>query len=85
MADFSTRLSELIAFDGCQKKDIAEFIGVTYRQFHRYETGEQKPDFDGLLKLAEYFGVSLDYLVGLSDDPRRVEDLIPDEHAAGSE
>jgi len=67
--EFARRLSELMRLHSAQKKDIAEYLGVTYRQFHRYETGEGKPDYYGLLKLADFFNVSLDYLVGRTDDP----------------
>ena len=34
---------------------------------HNYEAGKNRPDFDGLIALADYFDVSLDYLVGRSD------------------
>ncbi|WP_304459253.1 helix-turn-helix domain-containing protein [Alicyclobacillus sendaiensis] len=71
MASFSERLSELIAARGVQKKELAKYLGISYRNLRHYETGERKPDFDGLLKLAEFFDVSLDYLVGLSDNPER--------------
>jgi len=51
------------------QKDIAQLIGVSVRQAQRYEKGEQEPDIDGLIALADSFGVSLDYLVGRSDSP----------------
>ncbi|SFU82034.1 helix-turn-helix domain-containing protein [Alicyclobacillus macrosporangiidus] len=69
MANFAERLSELIETNGVSKKDLAAILGVTYRNLRRYETGERKPDFDGLIKLADFFNVSLDYLVGRTDDP----------------
>ena len=34
---------------------------------HNYEAGKNHPDFNGLIALADYFNVSLDYLVGRSD------------------
>ena len=42
-------------------------LGVTRWSVHNYETGKNRPDYDGLLALADYFDVSLDYLVGRSD------------------
>jgi len=69
LADFADRLSLLIETHNISKKELAETLGVTYRQLRRYETGERRPDFDGLLKLADFFNVSLDYLVGRTDDP----------------
>ena len=49
------------------QRQVADAIGVTDRQYQRFETGEQKPGFDSLLALADHFGVSLDYLAGRSD------------------
>ena len=62
--DFPTRILEL-------QKDIANASGVTVRNYQRYEKGEAQPTLPVLLKLADYFNVSLDYLVGRSDDPTR--------------
>ena len=39
--------------------------------YQRYEYGEREPSFQKLIALADYFDVSLDYLVGRSDDPTR--------------
>lgn len=46
---------------------VAEAIGITDRQYQRFEAGEQKPGFDNLCALADHFGVSLDYLAGRTD------------------
>ncbi|WP_258109639.1 helix-turn-helix domain-containing protein [Alicyclobacillus sp. SP_1] len=66
---FSRRLSELLFQQEEQKKEIAHKLDITYRQLHRYESGQSKPDYDRLLKLADYLDVSIDYLVGRSDEP----------------
>lgn len=47
---------------------VAESIGITPRQYQRFEAGEQKPGFDNLCALADHFGVSLDYLAGRTDE-----------------
>ena len=39
--------------------------------YQRYEYGDRSPAFEQLIALADYFDVSLDYLVGRSDDPVR--------------
>ena len=36
----------------------------------RYEMGTQKPSMDALISIADYFGVSIDYLLGRSDYPK---------------
>jgi transcriptional regulator with XRE-family HTH domain len=50
-------------------KDIAEELHIGVRGVQRYAEGKGFPDFQGLIALADYFGVSLDYLVGRSDNP----------------
>ena len=47
---------------------VAEAIGITPRQYQRFEAGEQKPGFENLCALADHFGVSLDYLAGRTDE-----------------
>ncbi len=69
--DFPTRILELKKEKNLLQKDIANASGVTVRNYQRYEKGEQQPTLPVLLKLADYFNVSLDYLVGRSDDPTR--------------
>lgn len=48
---------------------VAEYLGVARNTYSRYETGEREPDFETLIKLAEYFGTTVSYLIGESDDP----------------
>ena len=47
--------------------EIAEILGMKQQQYARYESGLQEIPVHHLITLAEYYGVSLDYLVGLSD------------------
>lgn len=69
MGKFAERLSELVRRDGSEKQYLAARFGVKYRQFHNWETGEQEPKFETLMAIADYFGVSTDYLLGRTDDP----------------
>ena len=50
-----------------QEKTAAE-IGVGFSTYRRYETGERVPDADVLVRIADFYGVSLDYLVGRSEE-----------------
>ena len=52
------------------EKDLYTAIHVAPIVYQRYEYGHS-PAFEQLIALADYFDVSLDYLVGRSDDPRR--------------
>lgn len=69
MSNFNEIFKDLRTKKSVTQLAIAEYLGVTPRTIRFYETGERKPDFDGLIKLADYFEVSLDYLVGRSNDP----------------
>lgn len=52
-----------------ERQQLADGIGITYHALSKYETDEREPDFGVLLKLADYFNVSTDYLLGRTDDP----------------
>lgn len=72
MNDFGSRLKEIRKNQGVTQKQVAVAIGASERGIQNYELNERKPAFDALIALADYFDVSLDYLVGRSDDPRRL-------------
>ena len=69
MATLIERLKELQEEHKSLKKDIAAHLGVSIMGFYRYEKGEREPTAPLLIALADYFDVSLDYLVGRSDNP----------------
>ena len=60
------RLQELRKESGMTQQQVADTIQTTLRQYQRFEKGEQKPGYDNLIKLADCFQVSLDYLAGRS-------------------
>ena len=49
--------------------DVGKIIGVKRTSIYTYEKGLNYPEVRGLITLADYFGVSLDYLVGRTDNP----------------
>ncbi len=61
---FCERLLLLRTERGVTQRAVAQACGMTLRQYHRFERGEQKPGFDNLLRLADYFDVSVDWLMG---------------------
>ncbi len=61
------RLLELRKESGMTQQQVANIIQTTLRQYQRFEKGEQKPGFDNLVKLADCFQVSIDYLAGRSE------------------
>lgn len=64
---FNKRLRSLREQHKISQKDFAEILGVSNVVLSRYENGERKPDYDMLIKIAEYFDVSVDYLLGKSN------------------
>lgn len=56
---------------GLTQKRAAEIAGIAERVYQSYEYGKVVPTATVLIALADYFDVSLDYLVGRSDDPTR--------------
>lgn len=67
MTDFANRLKLLRKERNLKAEEIAEILNSKKRIIFSYEKNEAKPSFERLLKLADYFDVSLDYLVGKSD------------------
>lgn len=63
------RIRELREERGCLQRNIADYLGCTQQTYSRYETGEVEPSVWVLAKLANFFGVSVDYIMGLTDDP----------------
>lgn len=68
---FSERLVELRKSRGLTQKQLAADLQLSELAIQHYEAQRRKPAFDVLLSVADYFNVSLDYLVGRSDDPAR--------------
>ena len=68
MNTFCSRLKSLRTSKRKYQKDMALFLGISLQL---YESGDGYPSVPGLISLANYFNVSLDYLVGRSDDPTR--------------
>ena len=69
MSDLNKRLQLLKSERKLLQKDIAAAVHLSLRSYQRYENGEREPTADILITLADYFDVSLDYLVGRSDNP----------------
>ena len=71
MPKFSDRLKELQTQKRVSQKDTAKAAGVTARSIQYYEKEQKEPTLSVLVRIPDYFDVSLDYLVGRSDNPQR--------------
>lgn len=70
MANLDERLQQLRSEKNLLQKDIAKDNNLSLRAYQYYERGQSDPTSKVLIKLADYFNVSLDYLVGRSDNPK---------------
>lgn len=67
MEIFTKRLNELIEEKGIQKKELAKAIGASKALVTIWTQGKSYPTILYLTKIADYFGVCADYLLGRQD------------------
>ena len=68
MTEFPARLQRLREEKRIKRIVLSELCGLHRDAIRRYERGEQKPDVDALILIADYFEVSMDYLCGRTDN-----------------
>ena len=73
MADFAKRLKELRIGRGLRQKDLAAALGLAQTTIANYEQKQRFPDEAMLVKIADYFTVSLDQLMGRENGIERLE------------
>ena len=54
------------------QEEIAKIIGTSQSYYAQYENGKRAIPFDRVVILAKYYNVSLDYLAGLTDVPKKL-------------
>lgn len=63
------RLKQIREARGKMQKEAANELGIGLSTFSQYETGKREPDYSTLVRIADYFNCSTDYLLGRTDDP----------------
>lgn len=66
----TTRLREVREQCGYSRKDLAKELKIPYSTLTNYENGTRRPPYTFLLDVAQYFGITVDYLLGYSDTPK---------------
>jgi len=66
---FSERLVQLRKSREMSQIALAKEIGVSSRIYQEYEYGKSEPKMSNLVSIADFFGVSIDYLSGRTDTP----------------
>ena len=62
------RLKDLREDSDIKQKEIAEFLHIKQNTYSQYENGQRQLPIDILIKLAKYYHVSTDYILGLSKE-----------------
>jgi transcriptional regulator with XRE-family HTH domain len=65
MTDFSTNLKKLRKSKNLSQQQIADNIGITQRTYSNYEAGISQPNCETLVKIANFFKIRLDELLGV--------------------
>lgn len=60
---------------GISQQTLADAIGSSQQSINKYENHKIEPDIDTLIKIADYFETSVDYLIGHTDIDRVIEDV----------
>lgn len=63
------KLRELRLSKNLKLENLATVINRSYQAYSQYELGKRQPSVDIIIILAKFYGVSSDYLLGLTDDP----------------
>lgn len=66
---FAERLVEIRTSRHLTQKQVYESVGMSALGYQRYEYGDREPAYKKLIALADFFDVSIDYLVGRTDNP----------------
>lgn len=66
----SMRLKEIRKAKGISQLKLATDLNTNQNTISRYETGEREPGIAELIRIADYFNISVDYLIERTDNPR---------------
>lgn len=69
MQILAKRLKELRKSRRIYQREFAEILGMSFRGYQDYEVGQSEPKLATLISIADYYNVSIDYLVGRTDEP----------------
>jgi len=72
----SQRIKLLRKIKKYKQKDAAEILGISSSAYSLYETGKREMGLESIVKLAEYYGVSTDYILGRIETSERAKDAV---------
>ena len=78
---FYQRIRDLREDNDKTQTELGEYLGTTAQYYGKYEKGERELPFSRAIMLAEYYGVSLDYLAGRTNSKNTVSAELTEEEA----
>lgn len=67
MNKFVLRLNELIVESGKTQNQISSDLRISKQKLSKWKTGYNEPNIDEIIMIANYFGITTDYLLGVTD------------------
>lgn len=74
------RLRELRELRKITQSDVANQLHISRQSYNFYENGQREPNLEMLIKLSDFYQVSIDYLLGRTDNPLLMNDPSLDKH-----
>ena len=65
------RIRELREDNDYKQTDLANYLNCTQVSYSRYENGQREVPIETLIKLSDFYNVSIDYILEKSDNPKR--------------
>lgn len=71
--NYYERLKDIREDNDLTQSDVANILKTTRQQVSKWETGTQMMGVDKYIVLAKHYNVSVDYLLGLTDEPKKLK------------
>ncbi len=72
--NYTKRLYDLRVDNDYRQEDVADFLSITKQAYGMYENGKRNLPVEHLIKLSEFYGVSTDFILNLTNNPQKPKD-----------
>ncbi len=73
--NYTKRLYDLRIDNDYRQEDVANFLNITKQAYGMYENGKRNLPIEYLIKLSDFYGVSTDFILNLTNNPKKAEDI----------
>lgn len=71
--NYYQRLRDIREDNDLTQTDVARVLNIQQTQYSRYERGAAQMSIDKYIVLAKYYNISLDYITGIIDEPKKIK------------